>query len=122
MAPLSNNTQKTAHLVISALGDLHNSHGTSIKKICDHVAKEYAVSENDFKKMVKKTLDRGIQLGAVKRVNGRYSLGELIDYVKSIKMNKPKIDMMRRRRRKGGANLNKKRRRRRRRRSNAASM
>lgn len=117
MGPPSSSPQKTAHLVLSALGDLSSQRGASIKKICDHVSKEYAVTENDFKRMVKKTLDRGIALGAIKKIRGgRYTLGELVNYVKSIKIRGPRIETMKRRRKKSGnrVGVTKKKRRRRR--------
>lgn len=107
-------TKKTAQLVIAALGDMNQASGTSINKIIDYVSKEYAVTESDFKKLVRKALDRGIAFGAIKKVRGRYTIGDVIQHVKTMIQNQPKVTTMKRRRRSKSSKKKTRRRKRRR--------
>lgn len=92
---------KTARLMLAAIGDLRN--GASKDAITQHIGA--SVTNKDISKYLNKAINRGIAFGAIKKLRGRYHLGDVMQGIR---------EHRRRRRRSKGRRKGGRRRRRRR--------
>ncbi|KAK9687844.1 linker histone H1 and H5 family [Popillia japonica] len=91
---------KTAKLLIAAIDEIRD--GASKEDITQHLATEFAVPNKDISKYLNKAINKGIAFGAIKKLRGRYHLGDVMECVR----------MHRRRRRKSRSRSRRRRRRR----------
>lgn len=82
---LMENTKKAAQLVVATLSKFNNTRGIPMKKITDYLRKEYAFNEINMKMVIRKAIDRGVAFGAIKKINGKFALGDVLHYVRNIK-------------------------------------
>ncbi|XP_014218839.1 histone H1, early embryonic-like [Copidosoma floridanum] len=67
-------TPKISGLVVAALRNLRDAHGSSPKEIMKYIMAEYNASESTVQRQLKTALKRGVEYGILKKTNAGYSL------------------------------------------------
>ncbi|KAJ8664641.1 hypothetical protein QAD02_006303 [Eretmocerus hayati] len=86
-------TPKMSGLVVAALRNLRDAHGSTAKEIMKYIMAEYNASEATVQRQLKTALKRGVEYGILKKTNAGYSLNtdaEVIGPVEACKKKKPK--------------------------------
>ncbi|XP_017778624.1 PREDICTED: uncharacterized protein LOC108564179 [Nicrophorus vespilloides] len=80
----SDNKNNTALLVLSAISELRDTQGSTVKAITDFIENEYDVPEKEYKRYLRGTLQKGVAFGAIKKNRGKYQLGEVLNKLKKV--------------------------------------
>ncbi|KAI4461086.1 winged helix-like dna-binding domain superfamily [Holotrichia oblita] len=95
MAPPNKQSLRTAKLALAAITELRDDgQPATTDTISQHIQEEFEVPDREVTKYLSKALEKGVAFGAIKKMNGRYYLGSVVDGIREHRR--------RRRSRKGG--------------------
>ncbi|KAK9745420.1 linker histone H1 and H5 family [Popillia japonica] len=78
VTPPTPKTVNAAKLVLAAIGELKDG-GASKDEIAQYLETELSLPDKDVGKYLNKAIDNGIAFGAIRRLHGRYYLGEAME-------------------------------------------
>lgn len=100
MTPPSKESLKTARLALAAIGDLRSDGKTAtLDTVSEHIQNEFAVPNRNLSKYLNKAIEKGVAFGAIKKMNGKLYLGNVMEGIREHRRRRRRSKGGRRRRR-----------------------
>ncbi|GJQ66267.1 hypothetical protein Trydic_g4317 [Trypoxylus dichotomus] len=88
----------TAKLILAAISNLRDN-GASKEEITQYIENEFSVADKDVSEQINKALENGVAFGAIKKLQGRYYLGDVMEGIREHRRRRRRSGRRRRRRR-----------------------
>ncbi|GJQ71347.1 hypothetical protein Trydic_g11080 [Trypoxylus dichotomus] len=100
MTPPTKQSLKAAKLMLTAIEELRDEgKPATVDTITQYIEDEFSVSNREVARYLGKALERGVQFGAIKKMNGRYYLGSVMEGIREHRRRRRRRSSGRRRRR-----------------------